>query len=214
LANAGISLVNNAIGIFNYAGDLTDPNAPLTGLSYGANKLASDAKAVKNGIIDYATNTSLSQFGTDLSNLATDPNTAEDVLGGFIGGGLTNKVVKFGTVSSSLSKISNLQAKFNDLVKTDLLPNYLKLDPNLKSGYTGSFKTGKVGNANKPTFGEPINLNDFDIDFRIKSDKLFNLYGKNLRANEKFRELLKKTKGFEGLRPNKKGFSIKFEPSN
>jgi len=70
-----------------------------------------------------------------------------------------------------------------------------------------------VGNSNKARFGEPIDLDDFDVDFFIQSDILLEQFGGNLRANPEFREILSNTPGFEGLRKNKKGFSIKFLPS-
>ncbi|MDM3871234.1 RHS repeat-associated core domain-containing protein [Porticoccus sp. W117] len=110
--------------------------------------------------------------------------------------------------------LKNLQSKFDELAQAHLLPQFRKLDPDLKSGITGSFKTGLVGNKRKERFGLPIDLNDFDIDFFIKSDILFKKYGSNLRANPEFRKILSNTPGFEGLRPNKKGFSIKFQPSS
>ncbi|MFY0255164.1 hypothetical protein ACDQ55_14545 [Chitinophaga sp. 30R24] len=105
-----------------------------------------------------------------------------------------------------------LQAKFEKLAEEHLLPEYKKIDPNLKAGYTGSFKTGKVGNPNKPTYGQPVNLSQFDIDYWIQSDLLHQQNGKTLKANTNFRELLGQTPGFEGLKPDKKGFSIKFKP--
>jgi hypothetical protein len=109
--------------------------------------------------------------------------------------------------------LSNLQSTFDDLATEKLLPKYLKDDPNLKAGYTGSFKTGKVGNPNKPTYGQDVNLDQFDIDFWIESDILYKKYGSNLRADLEFRKTLSQTPGFEGLKPNKEGFSIKFKPS-
>lgn len=95
-----------------------------------------------------------------------------------------------------------------------LLPQFRKLDPNLVSGFTGSLRTGVVGNPSKARFGQSIDLNDFDVDFFIKSDILLKKFGGNLRANPEFRKLLSNTPGFEGLRANKKGFSIKFLPSS
>jgi hypothetical protein len=71
-----------------------------------------------------------------------------------------------------------------------------------------------VGNPSKARFGQSIDLNDFDVDFFIKSDILLKKFGGNLRANPEFRKLLSNTPGFEGLRANKKGFSIKFLPSS
>ena len=107
-----------------------------------------------------------------------------------------------------------LQRKFDELAEAQLLPKYRALDPNLKWGYTGSFKTGKVGNPSKPTFGQPIDLSKFDVDVWIESDILYKKFGSNLRADVEFRKLLSKTPGFEGLKPNKQGFSIKFKPSS
>ncbi|WP_199193366.1 hypothetical protein [Blastopirellula marina] len=110
--------------------------------------------------------------------------------------------------------LSELQGTFDELAEAHLIPKYQKLDPNLKWGYTGSFKTGKVGNPSKPTFGDPIDLSKFDVDFWIESDILYKKFGSNLRADVEFRKLLSETPGFEGLKPNKQGFSIKFKPSS
>jgi RHS repeat-associated protein len=106
-----------------------------------------------------------------------------------------------------------LQTKFDELASKHLLPQYMEIDPNLTAGYTGSFKTGIVGNPNKPTYGQSVDLNKFDIDYWIESDILYKMYGNSLKADPKFRELLSETPGFEGLKPNKEGFSIKFKPS-
>ena len=40
------------------------------------------------------------------------------------------------------------------------------------------------------------------------------MYGNSLKANPNFREILANTPGFEGLKPNKAGFTIKFKPSS
>jgi len=77
-----------------------------------------------------------------------------------------------------------------------------------------SNKTGTVGNPNKATYGQPIDLNSYDIDYWIKSDKLYEMYGNSLKADPIFREILGQTPGFEGLKANKQGFSIKFLPSD
>ena len=120
-------------------------------------------------------------------------------------------------VAKITRKLEKLQNKFDNLAETKLLPKYLDIDPDLSSGYTGSFKSGVVGNSTKPTFGQPIDLNDFDIDYWIESDVLFEKYANNKvnnnRADPEFRKVLSETPGFEGLRPNKKGFSIRFKPS-
>lgn len=111
-------------------------------------------------------------------------------------------------------KIVELHAKLDFLADKHLLPQFREMDPNLKSGYTGSFKTGRVGNPNKPTYGQPIDLNKYDIDYYIESDILYKKFGNSLKANPEFRKILSSTPGFEGLKPNKGGFSIKFKPSS
>nr|WP_046228909.1 polymorphic toxin-type HINT domain-containing protein [Paenibacillus algorifonticola] len=107
-----------------------------------------------------------------------------------------------------------LHTKLDDLAEKHLLPQFREIDPNLKSGYTGSFKTGTVGNPSKPTYGQPINMNKYDIDYFIESDILYEKFGNSLKANPVFRKILSEIPGFEGLKPNKEGFSIKFKPSS
>ncbi|MGH9824632.1 MAG: hypothetical protein ACREDR_15450, partial [Blastocatellia bacterium] len=133
------------------------------------------------------------------------------------GRGNPNPIPRQGPLGLGIPKegaLVRLQATFDELAETRLLPQFREIDPNLRAGYTGSFKTGIVGNTNKPTFGQPIDLGRFDIDYWIESDALFKIYGPNLRANPAFRGLLSETPGFEGLKPNKGGFSIKFKPSS
>jgi hypothetical protein len=116
--------------------------------------------------------------------------------------------------AGAADELPALQRTFDRLVDEQLIPSFRKLDPNLKYGYRGSFKTGRVGNPDKKTFGQPIDLNRFDIDFWIESDVLFQKYGSNLRANVEFRKVLAQTPGFGGLKPNKEGFSIRFLPTS
>ena len=124
-----------------------------------------------------------------------------------------NKVSVKGTGKVS-DELASLHRKFDDLADKHLLSQFREIDPNLKAGYTGSFKTGVVGNPNKATFGQSIDLSSYDIDYWIESDALYEMYGNSLKANPSFREILANTPGFEGLKPNKKGFSIKFKPSS
>ena len=114
------------------------------------------------------------------------------------------------------SSYKMLRNKFDKLARTHLVPKYKHLDPKLKYGYTGSFRTGVVGNPEKTKrFGQAIDLSNFDIDFWIKSKVFHPNYGKGLHADIPFRELLNKTPGFKGLRNGKDGFSIKFlSPQN
>lgn len=107
-----------------------------------------------------------------------------------------------------------LQTKFEDLAEKYLWPKYIKQDPNLDFGYRGSFKTGKVGNRNKPNFGAPIDLTKYDIDAFVRSDVLFQRHGSRILADTEFREILYNTPGFEGLKPYKKGFSVKIFPQS
>jgi hypothetical protein len=115
---------------------------------------------------------------------------------------------------SGAANLASLQTKLENLADEHLLPQFRAIDPNLEAGYTGSFKTGVVGNPNKATFGQPIDLSNFDIDYWIKSDTLYQQYGNSLKANVGFRQILSETPGFEGLKPNKGCFSIKFLPSS
>ena len=112
------------------------------------------------------------------------------------------------------ANLTGLQTKLENLADEHLLPQFRAIDSNLEAGYTGSFKTGVVGNPSKATFGQPIDLSKFDIDYWIKSDTLYQQYGNSLKANAGFRQILSETPGFEGLKPNKAGFSIKFLPSS
>ncbi len=108
LANAGLSVVNGAIDIFNYAGDLDRADQAEGGFGRGAGtKLVNDAINVKNSIVDYATNTSLSEFGSDVVNVVTDPNTSEDAIGGFVSGAAFSKISRFGSISKASSKSDN-----------------------------------------------------------------------------------------------------------
>lgn len=137
--------------------------------------------------------------------------------GGVPGQGFLSKTPitpKVETGMASNAKLQDMQSQFENLAFTKLLPKYQQLDPNLKAGYTGSFNTGVVGNPNKATFGQSVDLKNFDIDFWIESDILYKQFGSNLRADPEFRKILSQTPGFEGLKENKSGFSVKFKPSS
>jgi hypothetical protein len=91
----------------------------------------------------------------------------------------------------------------------------MKIDPDAKIGLTGSAATGKVGNPNKATFGQPINQDQFDLDLFVQSDKLFGQFGGKLKAAPELRQHLVENfpELMQGLKPGKKGLSIKFRPS-
>lgn len=101
VGNSGISIANGAIDVFNYAGDLTDPEAPLTGLSFGANKLADDTTATAGAIADYAENTTLSEFGDDVGEALSSVETYENIAGSFVAAGAVSKLGKLGSISKS-----------------------------------------------------------------------------------------------------------------
>ncbi len=152
-----------------------------------------------------ATSDLAAQIGSD-----TNRDIALQWMGERLFRGLTNYAR---TAQAAKTPLARLQGSFDDLAEQHLLPQFRALDPNLKAGYTGSFRTGTVGNPNKATFGQPVDLKKFDVDYWIESDVLFQKFGPNLKANPEFRKILSETPGFEGLKPNKEGFSIKFKPS-
>ncbi len=53
-----------------------------------------------------------------------------------------------------------------------------------KIGFRSSLARGTVGNPKKPTFGQPINLNDFDVDVFIVSDEPAARYGDKRRGDQ------------------------------
>lgn len=116
VGNAGVGIVNGAIDAFNYAGDLTDPKAPLTGLSFGANKLADDTSATAGAIADYAGNTSLSEFGTDVGNVLSDVETYENLAGALVSGAGVTKLGKLGSVGK-VGVADKLQSAANKALK-------------------------------------------------------------------------------------------------
>jgi hypothetical protein len=80
---------------------------------------------------------------------------------------------------------------------------------------TGSAATGRVGNPNKATFGQPINPEKFDLDLFVQSDVLLAQFGTKLIAAPVFRRSLIESNPalFSGLKPGKEGVSIMFRPS-
>ncbi len=103
----------------------------------------------------------------------------------------------------------------NSLDQGELL-TFRTIDPEARIGLTGSAVTGRVGNPNKVTYGQPINPNDFDVDLFIQSDILYEQFGGGLRAAPNLRNALVKQypEIFVGLRPGKKGLSIKFREAS
>jgi hypothetical protein len=130
---------------------------------------------------------------------------------GFAGQAIAEGASQLSSPAASKLSLAELQETFDELAETALLPKYKALDPSLKAGYTGSFKTGVVGNPTKETFGKPIDLSNFDIDYWIESNVLSKKFGPNLKADVEFQKIVSDTPGFGGLKPNKQGFSIKFK---
>ncbi len=107
---------------------------------------------------------------------------------------------------------SNLHDALRQSLDIGELSQFKRIDPNLKIGLTGSSATGKVGNPNKPTFGQPIDSTQFDLDLFIQSDVLYKQFGDKLRAAPELRQALVERfpELLQGLKPGKKGLSIKF----
>jgi hypothetical protein len=81
-------------------------------------------------------------------------------------------------------------------------------------GFRGSLARGTVGNKNKPTFGQPINTNDFDVDAFIVSDELRSKgqWGSDIpevrEIQKRIQTELSQKPEFKGLRRNGFGFRI------
>jgi len=81
-------------------------------------------------------------------------------------------------------------------------------------GFRGSLARGTVGNRSKPTFGQPIDLGNFDVDAFIVSDKLrsLNQWGNRIQGIDDIQtqifEQLRSRKEFRGLRSRGFGFRV------
>jgi hypothetical protein len=136
--------------------------------------------------------------------------------GGNLADALNDKVGRALNASNSLNKFtSGLHDSLKQSLNAGELARFMKIDPDAKIGLTGSAATGKVGNPNKATFGQPINQDQFDLDLFVQSDKLFGQFGGKLKAAPELRQHLVENfpELMQGLKPGKKGLSIKFRPS-
>ncbi|RCS56457.1 hypothetical protein [Parvibium lacunae] len=125
------------------------------------------------------------------------------------------KRVWSGGNSTTSEFITDLHGAIKQKINVGELAEYKMLDPNAKIGLTGSSATGKVGNPNKATFGQPIDPNKFDLDLFVQSDVLLETYGTKLKAAPVLRQSLVDDFPdlFKGLKPGKDGLSIKFRPT-
>ncbi len=105
VANAGVSILNGAIDVFNYVGDLDRANQSGQG---AGNKVVSDASVVVEGVSDYAQNTTLSEFGADLKEVATNVETYENLAGALVSGAGVTKVSKFGSISKATNAVDDV----------------------------------------------------------------------------------------------------------
>lgn len=214
MANSTVSLLNNPDQMNAIANAIYHPQQTLNAIGKGISTsfLQTISDPYKSGNFTGQATVFIAPFfiGAGEAGAASKAEKAEELLS------VAAKAevgIMEGTGEAS-SKLFELQNELEVLAETDLLPKYLEIDPSLVGGYTGSFRTGTVGNPNKATFGEQIDLSNFDIDYWIESDTLFQQNGKALKPDAAFRKLLSETPGFEGLKPGKSGFSIKFKPSD
>jgi RHS repeat-associated protein len=161
-------------------------------------------------------------------NLVTGPTEQE-----WMESSLTNMVTPIGMVSMPVERVTSeiveegAQQLSQSLTREQViqslgetmspyLPHIREIGGNdARIGFRGSLARGTVGNRRKVTFGQPINLSDFDVDAFVVSDELAGL-GKwgdqipelyELQAN--IREALGDMPEFQGLRPGDKGFSFR-----
>ena len=106
---------NGAIDLWNYAGDLTNPE-DIWDMDYGNEKLSNDAIKTFDNIKQYAQNTTLKEFGKDLKGVLTDVNTYEDLVGALLttkGLGSLSKAGK----AAKLGKVGKVSSKVDDAAK-------------------------------------------------------------------------------------------------
>jgi YD repeat-containing protein len=126
--------------------------------------------------------------------------------------------LRVGTLGNVKNSVDDFIADVHSALGTKLnsaeLAEFRALDPTAKIGLTGSSATGRVGNPNKPTFGQPINMDKFDLDLFVQSDVLLEQFGARLKAAPILRQELVDDFPtlFQGLKPGKEGLSIKFRP--
>jgi hypothetical protein len=170
----------------------------VTVLAVGATGFAGAAKGLRNLVPDFnfrRFDVSHNPFGAELSQGAKIPALPTQV-----------NPEKF---------VASVHSVLRNKANTGELGAFKALDPNAKIGLTGSSATGRVGNRNKATFGQPINAEKFDLDLFVQSDKLLEQFGPKLRAAPNLRQSLvdEFPEIFSGLKPGKDGLSIKFRPN-
>lgn len=113
-----------------------------------------------------------------------------------------------------LAKRRKILESLDEFVRTDpALSKVREIDPQARFGVQGSVVRGRVGNPRKPTFGQPFQPEEFDLDFFVVSEKLPKptkvtpLAGARDRLARRFPDV------FEGLKFSGQGFSVKvFRP--
>ena len=107
---------------------------------------------------------------------------------------------------------SSVISKLNEVVNKELGKLISISGDDLAIGFRGSLARGTVGNPKKPTYGQPVDLNNFDVDAFIISDKLANRFsGSGFRHGGDIPEInaiqnriettLRRLPEFSGLRP-------------
>ena len=198
--NSGIALVNGLIDTFNYAGDLDRADQAAGGFGQGAGtKVKNDAKAIKDAAVNYVQNTTASEFGNDVKELATNVETYENITAAIVGTKGFDKIskLKLGTISkaSIIDDVASVLAKSKRFSIT-------ASEGNLK------FISAKVGDDIVEFGGDFIQkdgvltIKNFDIDGNLTNKlgvkgvkNLVNDFGKELGVNKIVIQGAKRTTG-------------------
>ncbi len=146
--------------------------------------------------------------------------------GAAIGVGLVFKLGSkaYGTIGKALSKVTRLDIAAESIkILSPYVTRIASQQPGARVGIRGSLIRGYAHPAKPNRGGLPFDVNEFDIDMFIVSDELAAKWPahKNIRKvnSVKTPELfhmmtemdahLRNTKGFKGIKPGQKGFSIR-----
>lgn len=146
-----------------------------------------DAVAIKDAVVDYAQNTTASEFGEDVKNATTNVETYENLAGGFIFGTALSKINKLGTISKTTSSADNVVGALGKSKKF----NVTATEGNL------NFISTKIAGKNIEFGGEffqkdgVLTIKNFDVDGNLTNElgvkgvrNLINDFGKELGVSK------------------------------